>query len=142
MASGRVKETTLGTSQGNLGLKGHANDHSTGGCTVIALLIVSACLVNIASAFIIEKIIDVFCQKPLSHIRSVFYFNMGFDHVTSEEGVNELCDLGLFGRPDVSSHLLFTPEFLFLLISIFFKHRNFSQGKQADLFPTHSLGIF
>ena len=55
MASGKVKEATLRTTQGNLGLKGHALDHSTGGCTIIALLIVSASLVNIASSYVIEK---------------------------------------------------------------------------------------
>ena len=102
MASGKVKEATLRTTQGNLGLAGHALDHSTGGCTVIALLIVSASLVNIASSYFIEKIIDVICQTPLKHIRAMLYSGKGFEHVSSEEAFNELFDLKLLGRPDVS----------------------------------------
>ena len=90
------------TSQGNLALKGSACDHSTGGCTVIALLIISACLANIATSFVIERIIDNFCQIPLRNIRAMYYPGKGFEHVSSEEAANELFDLGLLDRPDVS----------------------------------------
>ena len=102
LASGKVKEATLRTTQGNLGLKGHALDHSTGGCTIIALLIISASLVNIASSDVIEKIIDVFCQESLQHIRAMYYTNKGFEHVSSEEAFNEVYALKLLGIPDVN----------------------------------------
>ena len=103
MNTGSVKEETLRTTQGDLGSKGHALDHSIGGCTVISLLIVSACLVNIATSFLIEKIIDVFCQTPLQNIRAMHYPGKGFEHVSSEEAANELFELGLLDRPDVSA---------------------------------------
>ena len=102
LASGKVKEATLRTTQGNLGLKDHALDHSTGGCTIIALLIVSASLVNLASSYVIEKIIDVFCQDPLQHIRAMYYTGKGFEYVSSDEAFNELYDLKLLGMPDVN----------------------------------------
>ena len=112
MASGRVQEATLRTTQGNLGLKGHASDQSNGGCTVIALLIVSACLVNIASSFVIENIIDIFCQNPLQRIRAKFYPEEGFVHVTADQALDELCALGLLERPDVSFLLFSLPVFV------------------------------
>ena len=103
LKSDSVSEEILRTTQGNLGLKGDAHDHSTGGCTVIALLIASACLANIASSFVVEKIIDNFCQTPLRNIRKKFYREEDFNHVTSEEAVDELCLLNLLPRPDVSA---------------------------------------
>jgi len=106
VASGKIKEKTLGTTQGNCGMKGETLfDHSNGGCTVISLLLVSACLVRIASSFLFEKIIDIFCQKPLERIRHKFYNGKGFVHVTAEQASDELFDIGLLDRPDVSSHV-------------------------------------
>ena len=62
----------MNTTQGNLGLNGHPSDHSNSGCTVIALLVVSACLAGIATSFIFEKFIDVICQESLERIRSLY----------------------------------------------------------------------
>ena len=80
-------------------------DHSNGGCTVIALLLVSACLVRIASSFLFEKIIDIFCQTPLERIRHKYYYGKGFVHVTAEQAADELFDIGLLERPDVNLHV-------------------------------------
>jgi len=135
LASGRVKEATLGTTQGNLGLKGHASDQSNGGCTVIALLIVSACLVNIESSFVIEKIIDIFCQTPLQRIRERFYHDQGFVHVNADQALDELCALGLLERPDVSFQLFSLHVFVIPLYVLF------SQVKAASC-ATDSLETF
>lgn len=105
--AGLVQVANLNTMQGNVGLNGHTSDHSNSGCSVIALLIVSACLAGIATTFIFEKIIDIICQKPLQKIRRLYYPNMGFVFVSAEESLEELIELGLLERPDVSTTLFF-----------------------------------
>jgi hypothetical protein len=95
----------LNTTQGYLGLNGHPSDHSNSGCTVIALLVVSACLAGIATTFIFEKIIDIICQEPLERIRSLYYPGEGFVHVTAEEALREVIEMGLLEMPDASSAL-------------------------------------
>ena len=105
MHAGIVQEANLNTTQGNLGMKGHPSDHSNSGCTVIAMLIVSACLAGLATTIIFEKIIDVICQQPLQRIRAKNYPDQGFVHVSSEEAFEELVNIGLLERPDASTPL-------------------------------------
>ena len=100
--AGVVQEANLNTTQGNLGMKGHLSDHSNSGCTVISLLIVSACLAGFASTLVFEKIIDVICQQPLKRIRDLYYRNQGFVFVSAEEALEDLINTGLLHRPDVS----------------------------------------
>lgn len=103
--AGVVQEANLNTTQGNLGMKGHPSDHSNSGCAVIAKLIVSACLAGLATTAIFEIIIDVICQQPLNRIRAEHYPNQGFVHVSSEEALEDLVNIGLLERPDASTPL-------------------------------------
>ena len=103
LEDGFVHEANLNTTQGNLGSKGHPSDHSNSGCTVIALLVVSACLAGIATTFIFEKIIDVICQNPAENIRNLLYPGMVFVFVEAEEALEELIRMWLFDRPNAST---------------------------------------
>lgn len=116
MARGSVQEANLGTTQGNLGMKGQPSDHSTGGCTVIALLVVSAFLVDLASSFNLDFIIDVICQKPLKRIRDTKYPGKGFVHVSADDAVEQLSRIGLFASPYVSTLLFII--FLMTILSV------------------------
>ncbi len=103
---GLVLEASLATTQGNGGLKGDPSDHSIGGCSVISSLIASAGLLGLATTSVVENIIDVICQAPLSRMRALYYVDQGFAHVTADEAIEELIERGLFKRPDVSSSYL------------------------------------
>ena len=103
MASGKMIETILKTTQGRFaGLNGGGIDHSINGCAVIASMVASAGLVNIASLSFIESIIDDLCQEPLRLIRARSGRDQGYALVHSEDAIAALVDLELLSRPTVN----------------------------------------
>lgn len=86
----------MATTQGRLGVEGLVDiDHSTSGCSVIALLIGLGALHGITGLRFAENVIDVLCQSLLKNIRDACYPGLGFALVSAEEAFEAAQGAGL-----------------------------------------------
>jgi hypothetical protein len=65
---------------------------------MIALLIVTATVLGLASTAMFEFIIDFLCQEPLASIRSRVYPGRGYELVGHEEVRDELIERNLLSK--------------------------------------------
>ena len=105
LTSGRVTDRQLNTTQGRLAFESDIEeDHSLNGCTIIAYMCATFALLGMFSSLAAERVIDIYCQGPLSQIRHSKYPDEGYVLVSEEDAIAELRERALL--PNFNASIL------------------------------------
>jgi len=139
LASGRVSDRQLNTTQGRLAFESDIDeDHSLNGCTMIAYMCAIFALLGMFSSLVAERVIDSYCQGPLRQIRRTNYPNKGFVLVSEEEAIAELCERSLLPKFNASTFNQLMPSPVGCLCT----HLQYRPERLGGWFLIQSLGTY